>query len=152
MCGKWADGMLTLPIYGKFSPTSTLNIVPGDWAARMLSRLVDVSVNGQVFHVVHPRPPKIRWLNDASLRHMGIADFRYGDFPGYDPKSLLGKFQKLFDRSTAQYLPYITREARFVGSNLPSALGKDYVPPADIDEAFVAKLMDYAKCVNFGKD
>ncbi len=147
-----ANGMLRLPIYGKFSPTSTLNIIPGDWVARVLTELVEVPANGQVFHVVHPRPPKIRWLNDVSLKCLGIAEFRYGDSSDCDPKSLLGRFQRIFDRSTAQYLPYITRESRFEVSNLPSVLGGSYVPPLDVDEMFVAKLMDYAKSVNFGKD
>ena len=145
------DGMLRLPIYGKFSPTSTLNIIPVDWVVRVMTDLAELPSHGQVFHIVHPNPPRVQWLNDVSLKHLDIAEFRYGDSNGYDPKSLLGKFQKIFDRSTAQYLPYITRETRFDVSNLPCVLGRSYAPPPNVDESFVAKLMDYAKSVNFGK-
>ncbi len=146
------DGMLRFPICGKFSPDSTLNIVPIDWVAKTMADLAEIPAHGQVFHIVHPKPPKVRWLNDVSLKHMGITDFRYGDSSDCDPKSLLGKFQRIFDRGTAQYLPYITRETRFDMSNLPRVLGKNYTPPPDVDELFVAKLLDYAKSVNFGKN
>jgi len=83
---------------------------------------------------------------------MGITDFRYGDPPGHDPRTLLWKFQRIFNRGTAPYIPYITHEAKFGFSNLPRVLGGNYAPPPIVDESFVAKLMDYAKSVNFGKD
>ena len=146
------DGMLRLPLWGRFSPVSTLNIVPIDWTAQMLARLAEIPADGQVFHIVHPEPPKVRWLNDVSLEHMGITDFRYGDPPGHDPRTLLWKFQRIFNRGTAPYIPYITHEAKFGFSNLPRVLGGNYAPPPIVDESFVAKLMDYAKSVNFGKD
>lgn len=145
------DGMLRLPIWGNFSPTSTLNIVPIDWVSKSLVDLAEVSAGGQVFHVVHPQPPKVRWLNDVSLKHLGITGFRYGNSTGHDSRTLLGKFQRVFDRGTVPYIPYITHETKFEVSNMPCALGKNYVPPSDVDETFVAKLLDYAKSVNFGK-
>lgn len=145
------DGMLRLPIWGSFSPISTLNIVPVDWVVKAISDLADLSANDQVFNVVHPRPPKIRWLNDVSLQCLGITDFRYGDSPCNNSKSLLGRFQRIFDRSTAQYIPYITHEAKFDVSNMPHVLGGNYVLPPDVDESFVARLLGYAKSVNFGK-
>jgi len=146
------DGMLRLPISGQFSPVSTLNIVPIDWVVKVIADLVELPANGQVFHIVHPNPPRVQWLNDVSLKHLGIAEFRYGEPFEHSCKSLLGKFQRIFDRSTAQYLPYITRETRFEVSNLAHALGGSFAPPPIVDEPFVAKLMGYAKSVNFGKD
>lgn len=149
--GFRSDGMLRLPICGRFSPDSALNVIPVDWTSRMLAELADILVNGSTFHIVHPDPPKVRWLNDASLKHLGIVDFRYGDFSGCDPKSLLGKFQRIFDRGTAPYIPYITQEAKFEVSNLPSAVGRNYIAPQTVDEALIAKWLDYAISVSFGK-
>lgn len=145
------NGIFQLPIVVNFSPTSTLNIVPADWVAKSLADLIDLPANGKTFHVVHPNPPKIRWLHDVSLRHLGVAGFCYGISSGKYPRSLLGKFQRIFDRGTAQYLPYTTHEAKFEICNMPLALGQKYVAPPDVDEPFIAKLMDYAKSVNFGK-
>lgn len=145
------DGTLRLPLWGKFSPDSTLNIIPVDWTAEMLSKLAEIPASGQVFHVVDPQPPKVRWLNDVSMRHMGITNFRYGNSPNGDPRSLLGKFQRIFDRGTVPYIPYITHEARFETSNLPRVLGRNYVPPRCVDEALIAKWLDYAISVCFGR-
>jgi len=146
------DGMLKLPIYGQFSPVSTLNIIPVDWVVRVMADLADFKAVGQIFHIVHPNPPRIQWLNNISLKHLGITEFHYGEIFRCDPSSLIGKFQKIFDRSTAQYLPYITHEARFDISNLQRTLEASFDLPPIVDERFVAKLMNYAKAVNFGKD
>jgi len=144
------DGMLRLPILGNFSPTSTLNIVPIDWVVKAVSDLAELPAEGKVFHVVHPHPPKVRWLNDIALPHLGITGFRYGSSTDYDPSSLLGRFQRIFDRGVAPYIPYITHETRFETLNMPCVLGEDYTPPPEVDEAFVTRLLDYGKSVDFG--
>jgi len=145
------DGMLTLPIYINFSSTSTLNIVPIDWAARTLSKLIDVPSINQAFHVVHSRPRKIRWTNNISMKHLGIKGFYYGDSADYSSKSLLAKLQRIFNRATAEYIPYITHECQFHVVNAPQALLGEYEWLPDIDEVFLAKILNYAKSVNFGK-
>ena len=145
------DGTLRLPLWAKFSPNSTLNLIPVDWTAEVLNKLAEIPASDQIFHVVDPQPPKVRWLNDVSLRHMGITDFRYGDSPNGDPRSLLGKFQRIFDRGTGPYIPYITHEARFEVSNLPKVLGRSYVPLQTVTEPLIAKWLDYAISVGFGR-
>lgn len=149
--GFGPDGTLTLPIYINFSSTSTLNIVPIDWAARILTKLIDVPSINQAFHVVHPRPGKIRWTNDVSMKHLGIKGFYYGDSADYSSRSLLAKLQRIFDRATAEYVPYITHECQFQVVNAPQALLGDYEWLPDIDEAFLAKILNYAKSVDFGR-
>ncbi len=146
-----SDGMLTLPIYIGLSPTSTLNIVPIDWAGRTLTKLIDVPSTNQAFHVVHPRPKCIRWINDISLKHLGIKGFYYGDSADYSSRSLLSKLQRIFDRATAQYVPYITHECQFQVVNAPQTLLGEYEWLPDINEAFLAKILKYAKSVDFGR-
>jgi nucleoside-diphosphate-sugar epimerase len=147
--GLEPNGMLRLPVYGNFSPISTLNMVPIDWAAKALARLAEIPATGQTYHVVHPRPPRIMWLNNFSLRRIGITGFRYEPLPAHSKSSLLERVQRVFDRGATPYIPYTTHEARFDASNLSRAL-RGYEPP-DIDEAFIAKLLDYARSVNFGR-
>jgi nucleoside-diphosphate-sugar epimerase len=145
------DGKLTLPLYGGFSADSTLNLVPIDWGAKMLARLVEIPAAGATFHVVHDDPPKARLVTEASLRHMGIVGVRCGESRDRDAKSSSGMLQKLLDRGISQYVPYITHEARFEVLNLPRALGADYVPPPKIDEAVMAKWLDFAIRTEFGR-
>ena len=145
------NGMLRLPLWGKFSPNSTLNIIPVDWTAEMLSKIAEIPASGKVFHITNPQPPKVRWLNDVSMRHMGIIDFRYGSSPDGDPRSLLGKFQRILDRGIGPYIPYITHEAVFEVSNLPKSLGRSYAPPQTVSEGLIARWLDYAISVGFGR-
>ena len=149
--GVEPNGMLRLPILANFSPVSTLNIVPIDWAAQSLADLAEIPAEGGVYHVVHPNPPRIMLLNDVSLRHLGITGLCYGQSQSQDPITMLGRLQRLFDRGVAPYTPYTTHEARFDVSNMPRVLGDRYVRPPDIDEDLVFKLIDYAISVDFGR-
>jgi len=146
-----SNGMLTLPIYINFSPTSTLNIVPIDWAGKTLAKLIHVPSINQAFHIIHPRPRRIRWINDASMKQLGIKGFYYGDSADYSSRSLLGKLQRVFDRAIAQYVPYVNHECQFQVVNAPQALLGDYEWLPDINEAFLARILNYAKSVNFGR-
>jgi nucleoside-diphosphate-sugar epimerase len=145
------DGALQLPLWGRFSSDSTLNIIPVDWTAGMLGKLAEIPASGRIFHITDPQPPKVRWLNDASMKHMGITGFRYGNSPDGDPRSLLGRFQTILDRGIGPYIPYITHEAKFEVSNLPKLLGGGYIPPQIVNEKLIAKWLDYAISVGFGR-
>ncbi|MDD2732286.1 MAG: SDR family oxidoreductase [Candidatus Pacebacteria bacterium] len=145
------DRMLTLPIYLNFAPNSTLNIIPVDWASDIVSELVAVPAKRKVFHIVHPSPRRARWVNDVSLKHLGIKGFYYGDFADFSSRSLLGRLQKIYNRSTLQYIPYITHESRFEVANAPYVLGERYRLPPEIDEIFIVTILDYAKSVDFGR-
>jgi len=145
------DGLLVLPIYLNFAHDSTLNIVPVDWAAGTMADLVGLDAEDKVFHVVHPRPKKARWINNVSLRRLGIKGFYYGDYADYSSRSNLSRLQKVFDRRTQQYLPYITHECRFETANAFYALKERYKAPPEIDEIFLFTILDYAKSVNFGR-
>ncbi|MFH1968617.1 MAG: SDR family oxidoreductase [bacterium] len=145
------DGLLVLPIYLNFAYSSTLNIVPVDWAAETMAGLVSLDAEEKVFHVVHPRPKKARWVNNISLRRLGVKGFYYGDYADYSSRSNLSRLQKVFDRRTQQYLPYITHECRFEVANALYALKERYKPPPEIDEMFLFTILDYAKSVDFGR-
>ncbi len=144
---------LILPIRINCSPISTLNLVPRDWLAETLTKLVSVPASGTTFHLVHPAPMRIMEITDTSLRLLGITGYRYGSFNGNgeEPRSILGRLQEGFDRNTKAYLPYIRHEARFECGNVEKALGSDFIPPPDMNKDLFAVLLNYAKSVSFGK-
>lgn len=146
-----SNEMLILPIYFNFSPNSTLNFVPLDWVREVVSDLIAFPAANQVFHIVHPRPKKARWLNDVSSELLGIKGFSYGDSADYSFRPLSGRLQKIFDRGTVQYLPYITHECKFAATNVFYTLNGKYTLPPEIDEHFIARLLNYAKLVDFGR-
>lgn len=145
------DGSLNFPVCIGFSTSSTLNLVPQDWTCKTLAKLVNLPAEGKKFHLVHPEPKKICWINDISLQKcLGIKGYSYG-VPGEQGKEL-SRLQRAFDRMTGQYKPYVTHEAKFEVSNAQRILGKAYTRPPEVTQELIGKLLDYAKRVNFGRE
>ena len=146
---------LILPIRINCSPVSTLNLVPRDWVAETMAKLVGIPASGTTFHLAHPGPRRIREITDISLILLGIKGYSYGPYNGngngHEQGSALKRLQEGFDRSAEAYLPYIIHEAEFGCGNMERVLGADFVAPPDVDEKFFAVLLDYAKSVGFGK-
>ncbi|MEO8343056.1 MAG: SDR family oxidoreductase [Gallionella sp.] len=144
------SGVVELPLYIGCSPEAVLNMVTSDWVAENLAKLLDIPSENQTYHLVHPSPPKVRWVMETSLKHLGISGIRYDD----DIQELSGLLQRMqsgFDRGIRIYQQYIKHGTIFTCDNLVHALGDGYTPPPVIDEALLAKMLDYAMSVNFGQ-
>lgn len=147
-----SNSALTLPVQITCSPISTLNLIPRDWVAEVLSNLVEMPAKGKVFHVVHPNSKKVRWITDITFDCLGINGYSYDrQNDNHDDSPLLSKIQRIFDHDIRAYLPYIIHEARFAAVNTASVLENRYFSPPEINEAFLKKMMEYAESVNFGK-
>jgi len=147
-----SNSILALPIQITCSPISTLNLVPRDWVAEVLSNLAEMPARGRVFHIVHPTPKKVRWITDITLDYLGINGYSYERQNNNQRGSpLLSKIQHIFDHDVRLYLPYIIHEARFATVNLISTLGSRYSLPPEVNEDFLKRILDYAKSVDFGK-
>lgn len=146
-------GSLRLPVSINFSADCTLNLTPIDWTCEMLAKLIKLNATNKVFHLVNPDPPRVRWINDISLQQcLGINGYCYESESGNSQASLLGKLQRVFDRLTAQYEPYVIHEPKFQAWNAEVVLGSDFVSPPEITESLIFKLLDYAKSVDFGRE
>lgn len=147
-----SDGTFTLPIKLTCSPISTLNLVSRDWVTEILSNLVEMPAAGKVFHIVHPVPQKTRWITDVTLSCLGIKGYCYErQSNNNDNGPILSKIQRIFNRDIRAYLPYVIHEARFATVNTANVLGNRYSSSLEVNEAFLKKIMEYAKSVNFGK-
>ena len=145
------DGFLELPLCIDCSPTSKINLVTTDWLSQTLIRLLDLSASNQTFHLVHPSPPRVQWIIETSLEHLGIRGVVYRDSVDFSTRPMLKRFQSGLDRNLNRYLPYVTHEPVFDCENLKRTLAERYVPPSAIDKALLVKMLDYAKSVNFGQ-
>ena len=145
------DGFLNLPLCIDCSSTSRLNLVTTDWLSLMLTYLFDLPASNQTFHLVHPSPPRVQWVIEASLEHLGIRGVQYKDSVDFSNYPMLQRFQSGLDRNLNRYLPYVTHEPVFECQNLKGTLAERYVPPPAIDKALLVKMLDYAKSVNFGQ-
>jgi len=143
------DGVVELPLYIDCSSEAILNMVTSDWVAKSLIDFLGVPSTNQTYHLVHPNPPKVRWVMETSLRHMGISGIRY-DNEIRELSGLLQRIQAGLDKGIRIYQPYIKHGTVFTCDNLKRALGDRYVPPPVVDDALLAKMLDYAMSVNFG--
>lgn len=144
------NSVVELPLHIDCSPESVLNMVTSDWVAETLAKLLEISSTNKTCHLVHPHPPKIRWVMEISLIHLGISGIRYDDDTRELP-ALLQRIQTGFDRGIKIYRQYLKHGTIFTCDNLKRALGDHYVPPPIVDEALLGKMLDYAMSVNFGQ-
>lgn len=86
---------------------------------------------------------------EISLQRMGISGIRY-DTDIVELSGLLQRIQGGVNKGIYKYRQYIKHGTIFTCDNLKRALGDRYVPPPIVDEALLAKMLDYAMSVNFG--
>ncbi len=144
------DGGYDLPLIIRSSPTSTLNLVPGDWAGESIVGLINTAARNRTVHIVHPKPPPVRWVIEESLRILKAHGVRHdGTLP---PQSsiLLRALQRRLDGALKRYGPYITQEPRFGTGALATALGNAYRDPSPVDSAMLQSALAFALDHNFG--
>ena len=127
------NSVVELPLYIDCSPETVLNMVTSDWVAGTLAKLLEISSTNQAYHLVHLHPPKIRWVMETSLKHLGISGVRYDDDSRELP-ALLQRIQTGFDRAIKIYRQYLKHGTIFTCDNLIRTLGDHYalrIQPVD---------------------
>lgn len=149
---KLENGSLYIPLGLYCSSSSTINLIPSDWVASMLSQLIGMNASNQTFLLVHPDPPLFRWMVGTSLEHLNIKGFYYDpkDSPG-EKSGQLKMLQAGLDEMLERYQPYMTHESRFISRNLETSLDSMYIKPPQITAELLGKLLDYAISVDWGK-
>lgn len=147
-------GKIILPVCIDCSFASTINLVPMDWVARMLVKLVGAGVCGKKYFLVHNEPPLVQKIMDIGIRHFGIEGviFRENGEPVPEPKDPTVKLvQKMISRNLETYKRYVTEESIDCNDDLKHVLGESYEKPPLVSGEMVCTMLDYAATVNFGK-
>lgn len=149
-----SDEDLCVPLRFPCSSDSTINLVPLDWAVDILAKLIDCPSRSLVYHLVHPRPPKVKWVIERSLQHLGIYECDIGENARSVSRVTSELVQRLQQRRLDPVLdlydPYVTHEPVFEAHNAMQVLGEAYCDPSPINQEFLFKLLDYAEQVNWG--
>lgn len=152
------DGHVTIRLVARMSNVSTLNLVTTDWVADTMVDLLGVSPRNETYHIVHPRPPRVREVLNISLQYLNMdgievveneADYRKAL---KEQSQLLSIMQSGMDRIHDQYYPYVNFEPRFGMENTRRALGKKFREPPAIDQALIERLLAYAIDANWGRN
>jgi nucleoside-diphosphate-sugar epimerase len=151
-----SGGIVTLPLSVRMSRTSTLNLVPIDWVAQAIVRLVEAPWRRETFLLVQRRPPLVSRVLEFSLHCLRIGgvkiiEHHQGSTTARETQSpLLKRIQKNLNPILNQYVPYTNHEPVFIPDNAERFLPVELKFPPAIDEGFLSRLLDYAIATNFG--
>jgi hypothetical protein len=128
-----------------------INYVPIDWAADMMVAALDVPSSNETVHLVHHEPLRIRDCLAWSLDHLKIDGVTICDTLDEKQSALrmqtpfVRRLQRRIDAVHNVYVPYCTAEPRFEMEAARRGLGERFRDPPQIDQAFILRLLSYAK-------
>ena len=126
-----------------------MNIVPVDFVARAAWDIAAHRAAG-VFHLTHPHPVVMDDLAGMFAELFEGFQTRFVDAADFDREPATRLEQALL--ATAQpYLPYMQSEPVFDRTNTAAALGRAAEPP-EIDAAYLLRLLEYARQVEWGRE
>jgi hypothetical protein len=119
-----------------------------------LLSLIGLGTFGEIYYITHPAPPLTSWVLKLIFDYMNINGINYFDCSSSLPikkDNGTGYLQKLFDKQTRIFLPYLTQEEMFDVSSTVRRLGMEYEAPEEITEQWIHDLLDFATKQNFGR-
>ena len=128
--------------------------MPVDWVVSQLLSLMGLGTFGEIYHITHPKPPLTSWVLKAIFDYLNINGVNYVDSHSVLPVNKdygNGYLQKLFDKQTRIFLPYLTQEEVFDVSSTVSRLGLPYEAPEIVTKQWIYGLLSFASLQNFGR-
>jgi thioester reductase-like protein len=127
-----------------FTGDEPRNLVPVDWVARAIVRLVDRPAwHGRTFHLVSRLPVSVHGIKRAADERLGTSRLRLRR-PGEQ-----GGVEEVFVRLVREYAPYLDGDPEFDCRNTLAAL-PDLPAPA-MDQPMLARLIRFALADDWGR-
>jgi thioester reductase-like protein len=123
------------------------NLVPVDWVAQAIARIVcRQDLHGRTYHLVARKPIPARRIKEAAEELLGISGLSWSGHAGpADPTYLEG----LFEKHLHDYWPYRYGDPDFSDRNTREALPD--LPAPEIDRSVMACLIDFATREHWGR-
>lgn len=138
-----------LPITLRGQADATLNLVPIDWVAETMARLLDLPATGRCYHLAHPQPAPLAMVAAVSADHLGIdGSYLAPDLQAAQAPAIR-VIQRRLDSHLERYSCYINGEPTFGHAAVKEALGAAYVSPPPVDPPNLRRLLDYALAVDW---
>jgi hypothetical protein len=124
------------------------NLVPVDWVAKAISRIVaEPGLHGKVYHLVSDSPIPVRLIKQVADDVLHLTGIAWGGAEVMAKPSIV---ERHFLELLQQYVPYLQGDPVFDASNLSAAI-PDMPPPA-IDQTVLARLFEFAKRNQWGAE
>ena len=132
---------------------TTVNLIPIDCVVSNIMNLCERPESvGEVYHLTHPNPPKIRELLVKGCKWIEMDGVEFVDCTFEQSEQVLKdeivKFGALginisFCLEISEYLRYLFGEPKFDVSKIRAALKYKYCEGPVIDDAFLRKMLDF---------
>jgi nucleoside-diphosphate-sugar epimerase len=142
-----AEGWRSLPLRLPFTGDEPHNLVPVDWVARAVVRIVGrPGSHGRTYHLVATTPVRVREVKDVAGELLRIDGARWG--PGGVPGDR-SPLEELFLGQLREYWPYLGGDPAFDCRNTRAALPD--LPAPRLDRDVLARLIRFAVADRWGR-
>jgi thioester reductase-like protein len=140
-------GRRFLPLRLPLAGDEPRNLVPVDWVARAVMRIVnEPHRHGRTYHLVAREPVPLREIKAVAAEVLGIDGVRWaGSGPLADPTVL----EEMFLQHVRDYWPYLNGDPVFDCRNTRTALPD--LPPPMIDRALLTRIIRFAVADRWGR-
>lgn len=149
------DAMVEFMFAIQASYISTLNLVPIDWVASMMAKLISLPSENKTYHLTHPSPPRVADVIYNSLAALRVRGALIVETPEefaaatqrHSP--LASRLQRQITNVLEHFVPYVTRQPVFDTRVIRTDLGSTYREPRPITSSFLAELLAFAIAQNW---
>jgi nucleoside-diphosphate-sugar epimerase len=140
------EGRRVLPLCLPFTGDEPRNLVPVDWVAQAVVRLVNrPRCHGRTYHLVARTPVRVRDVKEAAAHVLGIEGASWAGGEPADPAPL----EELFRAQVRDYEPYLGGDPVFDCRNTRAAL--PWFPPPRVDHKLLTRLIRFAAADGWGR-
>ena len=150
-----------LPLVVPYVRGAALNLIPIDHAVRLMLALTDFpDSRNKTFHIVHPRPPSIRFIFQESLTQLGYLHLLFVPVPPWILYGIgkvvrifsypFGRFGKRVRTQISDYVAYLSDTRSFSTKNSRQLLGVAADVPL-LDKTVLQRYIIYATEHHFGR-
>lgn len=142
------EGYLHLPLKIYLPNEGQLNLIPVDYFVTAVLSVLGNSLSGNIYHITSDFPVKMKTLAEYAERFLKIKGLElvYGQS---ERGANRNPAEKLFDRFTEPYRPYMSDKRIFERKNIELATGGS--TPPRLSYAIFERCMEYAVNVGWGK-
>jgi nucleoside-diphosphate-sugar epimerase len=141
---RWA-----VPLRIKGRPGDWQNIVPIDYVAAMIARIVrNRTAHGRVYHLTHPSPPTNAHIKSALEEYFRLRGGRFVE-PSVMDCVALNEYERLFADVSRSVEHYVIDTPRYARSNSTAAEGVFGITCPKWDATALRRLFAYAQSVDW---
>jgi nucleoside-diphosphate-sugar epimerase len=123
---------------------ATKNVVPVDWVAAAICRLLPLRACGRVYHLTHPAPVRHERILEVARRCLGLDELELETERGAASRSPPHPAQAELDEGLRRFAPYLRGEPSFDRSNLEAAL-QGHADPPPVDLEYFARVIEFGR-------